>query len=152
MMNTEGLKKRYSLLKKNQEVLKFEIQISQDEQKYIHVETTVENKYKKALNRAINELILEALKIALNLLDLRNITEELQEKYIEQWTSVFDFTKPYFISVLIKDGIDMYIATEMDAAYKLNSIFSTTNILLTSKRNVDSEKNCKVKKPEEKAA
>ena len=46
MMNTEGLKKRYSLLKKNQEVLKFEIQISQDEQKYIHVETTVENKYK----------------------------------------------------------------------------------------------------------
>ena len=55
MMNTEGLKKRYSLLKKNQEVLKFEIQISQDEQKYIHVETTVENKYKKALNRAIAE-------------------------------------------------------------------------------------------------
>lgn len=82
MMNTEGLKKRYSLLKKNQEVLKFEIQISQDEQKYIHVETTVENKYKKALNRAINELILEALKIGLNLFDLRNITEELQEKYI----------------------------------------------------------------------
>ena len=78
MMNTEGLKKRYSLLKKNQEVLKFEIQISQDEQKYIHVETTVENKYKKALNRAINELILEALKIGLNLFDLRNITEELQ--------------------------------------------------------------------------
>ena len=77
MMNTEGLKKRYSLLKKNQEVLKFEIQISQDEQKYIHVETTVENKYKKALNRAINELILEALKIGLNLFDLRNITEEL---------------------------------------------------------------------------
>ena len=74
-MNTEGLKKRYSLLKKNQEVLKFEIQISQDEQKYIHVETTVENKYKKALNRAINELILEALKIGLNLFDLRNITE-----------------------------------------------------------------------------
>ena len=61
MMNTEGLKKRYSLLKKNQEVLKFEIQISQDEQKYIHVETTVENKYKKALNRAINELILEEI-------------------------------------------------------------------------------------------
>ena len=78
MMNTEGLKKRYSLLKKNQEVLKFEIQISQDEQKYIHVETTVENKYKKALNRAINELILEALKIGLNLFDLRNITDELQ--------------------------------------------------------------------------
>ena len=93
MMNTEGLKKRYSLLKKNQEVLKFEIQISQDEQKYIHVETTVENKYKKALNRAINELILEALKIGLNLFDLRNITEELQEKYIEQWTSVFDCKK-----------------------------------------------------------
>ena len=133
MMNTEGLKKRYSLLKKNQEVLKFEIQISQDEQKYIHVETTVENKYKKALNRAINELILEALKIGLNLFDLRNITEELQEKYIEQWTSVFDFKKADFISVLIKDGIDMYIATVMDAAYKLNSIFSTTNILLTSK-------------------
>ena len=128
MMNTEGLKKRYSLLKKNQEVLKFEIQISQDEQKYIHVETTVENKYKKALNRAINELILEALKIG-----LRNITEELQEKYIEQWTSVFDCKKADFISVLIKDGIDMYIATVMDAAYKLNSIFSTTNILLTSK-------------------
>ena len=129
MMNTEGLKKRYSLLKKNQEVLKFEIQISQDEQKYIHVETTVEN----ALNRAINELILEALKIGLNLFDLRNITEELQEKYIEQWTSVFDCKKADFISVLIKDGIDMYIATVMDAAYKLNSIFSTTNILLTSK-------------------
>lgn len=62
MMNTEGLKKRYSLLKKNQEVLKFEIQISQDEQKYIHVETTVENKYKKALDRAINsEHIVEPL-------------------------------------------------------------------------------------------
>lgn len=44
-MNTEGLKRYF--LKKNQEVLKFEIQISQDEQKYIHVETTVENKYKK---------------------------------------------------------------------------------------------------------
>ena len=133
MISTEGLKKRYSLLKKNQEVLKLEIQISQDEQKYIHVETTVENKYKKALNRAINELILEALKIGLNLFDLRNITEELQEKYIEQWTSVFDCKKADFISVLIKDGIDMYIATVMDAAYKLNSIFSTTNILLTSK-------------------
>ena len=83
-------------------------------------------------HRRIKKKIL-SFEIGLNLFDLRNITEELQEKYIEQWTSVFDCKKADFISVLIKDGIDMYIATVMDAAYKLNSIFSTTNILLTSK-------------------
>lgn len=123
-MNTEELKKRCFLLKKNQKKLKFEIQISQDEQKFIHVVTTVEKRYEKSLNKMLNGLILEALKIGLNLFDLRNITEELQESYIEQWTNVFDCKKADFISVLIKDGVDMYVATVMDAAYKLNLIFA----------------------------
>lgn len=75
-MNTMDLKKKYDLLKKNQEVLKFDVKISEDDKGFILISTTVEERYKKALNKVLNDLILEALKIGLNLCDLRDVSAE----------------------------------------------------------------------------
>lgn len=56
-MNTMDLKKKYDLLKKNQEVLKFDVKISEDDKGFILISTTVEERYKKALNKVLNAVI-----------------------------------------------------------------------------------------------
>ena len=119
-MNTENLRKKYDLLKKNQKALKFSIQIVEDDKGYIQVSTTVEDRYKTALNKVLNDLILEALKIGLNLCDLKDIPSEDKEEYTNRWTQVFDRDKTVFISILITEGVDSYIASVMGAAQKLN--------------------------------
>lgn len=57
-MNTMDLKKKYDLLKKNQEVLKFDVKISEDDKGFILISTTVEERYKKALNKVLNPFII----------------------------------------------------------------------------------------------
>ena len=95
-MNTMDLKKKYDLLKKNQEVLKFDVKISEDDKGFILISTTVEERYKKALNKVLNDLILEALKIGLNLCDLRDVSAEEKEEYTNCWAQVFDRDKSPF--------------------------------------------------------
>lgn len=119
-MNTMDLKKKYDLLKKNQEALKFDVKISEDDKGFILISTTVEERYKKALNKVLNDLILEALKIGLNLCDLRDVPTEEKEEYTNRWAQVFDRDKSTFVAILIADGIDAFYASVLGAAQKLN--------------------------------
>ena len=90
-MNTMDKKKKYDLLKKNQEASKFDVKISEDDKGFILISTTVEERYKKALNKVLNDLILEALKIGLNLCDLRDVSAEEKEEYTKLKDYYFEY-------------------------------------------------------------
>ena len=63
---------------------------------------------------------MEALKIGLNLCDLRDVPAEEKEEYTNRWAQVFDRDKSTFVAILIADGIDAFYASVLGAAQKLN--------------------------------
>lgn len=134
-MDTTGLRKKWELIKKNQDCLHFEICTNVDEKGCIHVSTTVEQKYKKALEKRLEELILNALRTGLSLCNLKDVKPDDKEEYIIGWEKSFERDKEFFISILLKEGIDNFLAAVMMSADKLNLAYFIKNIYPS--RNTD---------------
>ena len=127
-MDTKSLRNKWDIIRKNQECLHFEVKISTDEKGYIHISTNVEKKYKEALKKRLNDLVLEALKIGLQLYDLKDIADNDKEEYIAKWEASFNRDKEIFISILLNEGVDNYLAAIMSSAEKLNLSYFIENI------------------------
>lgn len=127
-MDTKSLRNKWDILKKNQDYLHFEIKTSTDKEGYIHISTNVVKKHEKYLNLRLNDLVLEALKIGLQLYDLKDIAYDDKEEYIAKWEASFDRDKEIFISILLNEGVDNYLAAIMSSAEKLNLSYFIENI------------------------
>lgn len=127
-MDTTALRKKWEIIKKNQEILHFEIKTSVDEKGIVHLSTTVDEKYKKALQTRLEDLVLNALKLGVQLYNLKDVKEDDKKEFLAMWEDTFDRDKDVLVAILLKEGIDNYLAAVMNSAEKLNLSYFLKNV------------------------
>lgn len=119
-MDDIALRETYKTLKKNQDYLHFHIRVVQNTDGKFYIQNDVEEKYQKPLQKLINQCAVEALKLGISLIDLNEVEEKDQDTVKCEWTELFERYKGYFITILFRDGVDMYLTSILSAAQHLN--------------------------------